>query len=645
MSGHGPHFKAIMSGHSGLRAEMLDHSAFPSLIREGVSLQKAHSIYKKTLQLYNQMSDEIVDTSMCSLRFSDKCEDDNQSLGSLEEDPCRSNSVEAVSLRSIDIDADEPLAIVRRETRWVTIFKILLVSVLSIAAITMSVSTYFIVKQGETDVFETQFTDFSEFMVEAFYQSTNIKMWTANLIAVTASSYAKHSGEVFPNVTLDDWKVATSGVRRLLVDSSIITYSPILNTGEELSQWEAFAVDIDRTRPRYAPPPGVTVGAERAGSGPPPGGGEGEGWTRTRHHRHLQGYTPDENVFAGDDLEGEEGSGRIITDGIYSYQDDRMIDYEGPGPYVPIWHISPQFNNSASTMYNQMAEDGRRDAIENVLRTGEPSYSRILYKEEEHEPPHNRHETPRSILFYPVLSDYSSLPVVGLVGVEFPWEDYFGLVPIRFKGIVLVLETTDGQVFTFKVEGGKAKFMGEGDLHDSQYDDMEVQSTFKDFHGLCHYGAEFWTNPNQYGRRSQEEEGTHYQVRLYPSEEFKANYISDDPKFYAITVAMIFFFTSMLFVLYDCFVQRRQNLTMQTAERSNAVVNSLFPAVVRERLLDGNKSEQNVCLNNHEPSKRKLRRNSGVIRKDDSEMAMSPPIADLFTHTTVVSLAFASFKI
>ena len=612
---------------------------------------------------------------MSSLRFLHNGEYNNRSLYSLEE--CRSGSSKAMSARSADTEADAPQAIVRREicwvnifnfkatpiqpadtdtdapraivrreTCWVTIFKILLVSVLSIAAITMSVSTYITVKQGETKNCETQFRDFSEFMVENFYQSTNIKMWTANLITVAVSTHAKHSGEVFPNATIDDWKIATAGARRL-ANSSIITYSPILNTREELSQWEAFAVEIDRTPP---------------GSGPPPGGAEGGGWTGTRHLRHLQGDTSDEDVFARDEVEGGEGSGRTIADGIYSYQGDRMVDYEGPGPYAPIWHVSPECNNSASTMYNQMAEEGRRDAIENVLRTEKPSYSRILYKQEEHEAPHVRRETPRSILFYPVLSDYISFRIVGLVGVEFSWEDYFGLVPIRFNGIVLVLETTDDQVFTFKVDGGKAKFMGEGDLHDSQYDDMEVQSTFKDFDGLGHNGAEFWINTYQYGRRLQEEEGVidvrnhtiHYQIRVYPSEEFKANYISDDPKVYAITVAMIFCFTSMLFVLYDCFVQRRQDLTMQSAERSSAVVNSLFPAVVRERLLetgDGNTSEHKkstktkgseVFPNNHEPLKRKLRTflTEDSTEKDDSEMSRSPPIADLFPHTTVVSLAF-----
>jgi hypothetical protein len=43
--------------------------------------------------------------------------------------------------------------------------------------------------------------------------------------------------------------------------------------------------------------------------------------------------------------------------------------------------------------------------------------------------------------------------------------------------------------------------------------------------------------------------------------------------------------TTMVFVVYDCLVERRQTTVMTTATRSNAIVDSLFPANVRDRLM------------------------------------------------------------
>jgi len=39
-----------------------------------------------------------------------------------------------------------------------------------------------------------------------------------------------------------------------------------------------------------------------------------------------------------------------------------------------------------------------------------------------------------------------------------------------------------------------------------------------------------------------------------------------------------------LFLAYDRLVERRQNVTLASAKRSNAIVNSLFPTEVRDRL-------------------------------------------------------------
>ena len=52
-----------------------------------------------------------------------------------------------------------------------------------------------------------------------------------------------------------------------------------------------------------------------------------------------------------------------------------------------------------------------------------------------------------------------------------------------------------------------------------------------------------------------------------------------------IAVAVIFIFTACMFVFYDRLVERRQALVMHKAIQTNAIVTSLFPENVRDRLM------------------------------------------------------------
>jgi hypothetical protein len=47
-----------------------------------------------------------------------------------------------------------------------------------------------------------------------------------------------------------------------------------------------------------------------------------------------------------------------------------------------------------------------------------------------------------------------------------------------------------------------------------------------------------------------------------------------------------------MFTTYDCLVQRRQEKVMESALRTNAIVSSLFPKEVRDRLLHGGKKDK-----------------------------------------------------
>lgn len=344
--------------------------------------------------------------------------------------------------RSVATDDNSTVKeMVKFENRWVLAFRVMLIVALIFAAVSVSVAVYFIVRREETDDFETQFADFSLFLVSSFYRSTNAKMWAANIVAVTMTSYGAQAQNSFPNVTLPDWKVSTAGARRLAGDVEAITYSPILRTEEERISWEAYAAETRSSTEAFA----TGQGGEGSdyGGGAPPGGSMSQmpGETRLRRMQSMPSMPSkhQNNVFHHE---------RSIADGIYRYNGTEIIDEEGPAPYVPIWHISPEYNNSASIMYNQASEDGRRETIEKMIHeNAEPGYSRVLCNEENPGAPHLHDRAPRSLLYYPVLRDWFSFQLAGVITVEFGWTDYFANnLPEQFDGIVIVLESTEDEV-------------------------------------------------------------------------------------------------------------------------------------------------------------------------------------------------------
>lgn len=73
-------------------------------------------------------------------------------------------------------------------------------------------------------------------------------------------------------------------------------------------------------------------------------------------------------------------------------------------------------------------------------------------------------------------------------------------------------------------------------------------------------------------------------MAVYPSEALERVYRTNLPVLSAIGLLGVFIFTSIVFLLYDIFVQRRHTVVNDTAVQSSAVVSNLFPDKVRDRM-------------------------------------------------------------
>lgn len=116
-----------------------------------------------------------------------------------------------------------------------------------------------------------------------------------------------------------------------------------------------------------------------------------------------------------------------------------------------------------------------------------------------------------------------------------------------------------------------------------------------------------------------------YELTAYSSQEYEASVKTSLPIIIGVSVATVFVLVLIFFFIYDQFVKRRNDLVIETATRSNAVLLKLFPKQVRDRMLAETGGNSKTAAFLHGESK-------------DGR-----PNADLFPETTIMFADLAGF--
>eukprot|EP00980_Cylindrotheca_fusiformis_P021046 scaffold8060_cov110-Cylindrotheca_fusiformis.AAC.4 len=170
--------------------------------------------------------------------------------------------------------------------------------------------------------------------------------------------------------------------------------------------------------------------------------------------------------------------------------------------------------------------------------------------------------------------------LVGMLWLRLPWLEFFQNLYIDgISGTIIVIrnscEIDEGgdaiRALSYTIEGSDTEFLGEFDAHDPKYDDQVVSKVVVDLkvdsaqipEGLC--------VPT-------------LTLDLYPTAELAATFETSKPTLYAIVVVAIFAFTSLVFLLYDYYVSRRQKKFMERIVKQDQIVSNVFPAAIRDRL-------------------------------------------------------------
>jgi hypothetical protein len=262
---------------------------------------------------------------------------------------------------------------------------------------------------------------------------------------------------------------------------------------------------------------------------------------------------------------------------------------------------------------------------------------------------------PDSILVqnvYDTFDERERQVVAALIAV-LPWKVYFeGLMHDGANGLICVLRDTCGAEFTYRLDGPKAVYLGQGDHHEAEFDDLEFARPFAPF-------IDYSTADT-----ASMEAHCEYSLHIFPSSVLEKAYHSRKPTLFTIAVVSVFFFTSIVFVTYDFLVQRRQQKVQAAADKSHAIVSALFPAEIRDRLFQHSEEpEQNPNSSGNQKNKGKggvdgaksrLKNfldagdTGGGANEDEEneavpEMFDTKPIADLFPNTTVMFADIAGF--
>lgn len=127
-----------------------------------------------------------------------------------------------------------------------------------------------------------------------------------------------------------------------------------------------------------------------------------------------------------------------------------------------------------------------------------------------------------------------------------------------------------------------------------------------------------------------------YEIQiLYPSSDFEDAAYDDLPIFAAVCSAAVFFLIALAFFMYDSFVQRRNAKVVAAAAKTNAIVLSLFPAHIRDRLVGSSNMG-----GGGQSGKKKSNGLKGFLLEnkggEDGSRTSNKPIAELFPSTTVM---------
>eukprot|EP00934_Nitzschia_sp_Nitz4_P009441 Nitzschia sp. Nitz4//scaffold270_size25879//13071//16782//NITZ4_008299-RA/size25879-augustus-gene-0.20-mRNA-1//-1//CDS//3329545193//9431//frame0 len=479
----------------------------------------------------------------------------------------------------------------RSHTNRIRFWRLVVIFFLTATAVAVTVTTYIFLSNEQENNFEEAFDQFSNTLEESVLRQQLDIRTALSSFSHLLSSAAETEGAQWPNFTLPQFEYhaedfLTQARSEFLAVSNYVR-------GDERREYEAYA------KANY------------------------KDWMKEGH------FIKHGNLDKLDQAAYHPFITRAGSDpGTFDPEDE--LEH-----YLPSWTYSPPPVTYGATNINQRGD--LFDALLNlknetlVAAVSEFKLGDIIFSIAEHEAFHSSIEGssgsfPHGRYYHPVnrhIGNHSEVVAIleTVVGFDVVMRN---LLPDSVHGVVVVLENTCNQTYTYQVDGAACYYLGDQDLHDHSYTSYEQLLDLS-----------FFSND----RAINEPGHCIYTMRIYPSDEFKEPYDDATPEIFAIVVAGAFLVVIFVFIFYDVSVQRRNQMIVSNAARSNAIVSSLFPAHIRDRLLE--QEQQKNAAAEATAASSKMR--SFLRTNDSKQVGKARPLAELFLETTLLFADIAGF--
>ena len=474
------------------------------------------------------------------------------------------------------------------------------------AAVLVAGTVFWLIDRALEETLLAEFNGSAEKLFESFRDIVLQKLGALASLGSSVTAYARGNNRTFPYVTMNDFQERAAATRILSSTLTVELFPQV--RGNEREQWEKYSTEnaawyqegldyqdglgFDSQNGRFKEDTDNSTrllekeSRTRVFDGIAFDGIQGP-TSKSEDKTRLLQANPDEEI--------DYSSG--IADRIFGLDENfQRVPVSDPGPWYPNWQSSP-VRASNFVNFDRKSFDGQNIHIDRVMSNGTIQVTRFSTAPPGSIDAEDRQSRffasllslragknsyydgrPFSLVFTPIFDTFQKdRKTVGAIYAIIDWASYFeGILPPNSKAVVLVISNACYGEYTYKVDGNTVKVLGEGDLHSRKYDSYKRTADF----------AADITVPDgtSHGILLDQGECT-YKIAVYPSDEMYKAFHTRLPWLVALSIVLVFLFSICMFLIYDRLVERRQRIVMSQAERTTAIVSSLFPDTIRKRLM------------------------------------------------------------
>jgi class 3 adenylate cyclase len=340
-----------------------------------------------------------------------------------------------------------------------------------------------------------------------------------------------------------------------------------------------------------------------------------------------------------------------VPEEIFNVDDSPSADDEVTSP---IWQIAP-FTSPPNRLLNQLSDPIVGKGLQDMQKFRAAVWTDFASVD----------ELPVTTMLYPVYQDFNEVNLVGSLAMQLDWQTILqSALPFNTaEDYTISIESCSGQAAYFNVVEGQVQFDGFGEVTDQ----AKEKSGSITLPGAYVYGefTEPMTGVDACAFTVWVASATlvdDFVNGVTPEGEEKSN----RHIVLTVVVVLMFFVTLAVFLAYDFIVEKRQSVVVNIATKSSAIVENLFPAQVRDRMLQNlqeqekapgatdatsggdNAATTETMSKNAIPAKNMGNGRVSVKQFLSNDMGLNndlstAPIADLFPNTTVLFADIAGF--